>query len=81
MGIQLTTEVVGGQVDLGLVEECDHLDVVRGGQELNTLDGTVGNETSTVLLVRAPSDFDSLGVGDGLVGFRGRPQAEIYNEN
>jgi hypothetical protein len=55
------------------------LDVIRRPHELNTLEGTSGNDTSSVLGVGAPSDLLSLSVGNQRVWLRGSPEAEVVD--
>ena len=65
MGIELTTEIVGGQVELGLVEEGDDLEVGRGLQELDTRDGALGDKTRAAAGLCAPCDLLTLRVANG----------------
>ena len=65
MGIELTTEIVGGQVELGLVEEGDDLEVGRGLQELDTRDGALGDKTRAAAGLCAPRDLLTLRVANG----------------
>lgn len=77
MGVKLATKVIGGQVELGLIEVDDHLIVSGSVGDLNTLDSALRDDTSTIFLVCAPCNFDAFGVSDGLVHFRRRPGAEV----
>lgn len=77
MGIELTTEIVGGQVDLRLVEEDKDLKVRGRLEELHASDGTVGNQTSTVAGLRAPRDLLMLGFTNSRGTSRGSPEAPI----
>ena len=80
MGVKLTTEVVGGQVELGLVEEGNDLEVRRGLQELHAGDGTLGNETGTPARLRAPCDLLTLGVADSGGAAGGSPDTPVWTE-
>lgn len=65
--VELTTKVkwLGLNVDLGLVNETGDLDVSRALDELETLEGTLRNETSTFAGLGTPGDFDTLSVTNG----------------
>ena len=80
MGVELSSVIVGLEVDLGLVNEADDHDVVGGGDVLDTEEGAVGDDTSAMALLGAPGDLVCLGLADGIVVLGGRPQAEVYME-
>ena len=63
--VQLAAKVVGGEVQLRLVEEGNDLEVRRGDKELHAGDGTRGNETGAAAGLRAPCDLLALGVANG----------------
>lgn len=65
MGIKLSSIVTSSHVDLGLVDKTSNLDIVWGLDELNTLEGTGGNETGAMAVLAAPGDFLTFGVADG----------------
>ena len=46
MRVELTTVVTVGDVDLGLVDEANNLDVRRGAHELHTRERALGDEAS-----------------------------------
>ena len=77
MGVELTTEVVGGQVELGLVEERNDLEVRWCTQELDTGDGTLGDETRAPAGLRAPRDLLTLGITDGGGASGGSPDTPV----
>ena len=77
VGVKLTSVVVLRKVELGLVDESDHLDVVGSVQELDTSEGVLRNDTGAILLVCAPRNLDGFGVSNRLVRLRRRPQAEV----
>ena len=63
MGIHLTSGVIGGEVDVLLLDETGNLDIGRGLNELNTGQSTLGDDTGAVVWLGAP--------GDGLIKRRG----------
>lgn len=65
MRVELSSIVIGGHVDLCLVDETDKLNIVRGLDDLDTLENTVGNETGTMATLGAPGNFLTFGVTDG----------------
>jgi len=66
MGVKLSSGVIGLEVDEGLVDETNDLEIVRSPHELDTLKGGLGNQTSTMTGLGAPGDFFSFRVTDGL---------------
>ena len=80
MRVELTAEVIGGHVDLGLVQERDDLDVRGGAQKLNTGDGTRGDETGTATRLGAPCDFLTFGLTDGGRALGGSPDTPVWAE-
>jgi len=77
VGIELSSIVIGGHVNEGLVDETDNLDVVWGLHELNTLEGTSGDEASAVTGLGAPGNILMFRLTDGL-GTSGRcPETEV----
>ena len=75
--VELTTEVVGLNVEQRLVDETgDHPVLVRF-QELGAGNGALLHDTGAVTLLCAPCDLLTLGVGNRRVGVWGSPQAEV----
>jgi hypothetical protein len=79
VGIHLTSPVIALQVDLGLINETNDLDVVGGAHELNTLKSIVRDEPSAVTGFGAPGNHFPLSVGNNRVGNGWGPKAEIIN--
>ena len=65
VGVKLTTEVIGCQVELGLVKEGNDFKVRGRLEELHAGDGTSRDETSATSGLGAPRDFLTLRVTDG----------------
>lgn len=77
MRVKFTSEIIGSQVNLGLVDETDDLNVVGRLHELDTLEGTLGNNSSTMAGLGAPGNFELFGVANGCwPGWRS-PKTEI----
>lgn len=75
--VKLSSVVIRGEVNEGLVDETNNLDIVGGLHELNTLKGTSGDETATVTGLGAPGDLLLFCFSNGR-GTVGRcPEAEI----
>ena len=77
VGVELSSIVVSGEVDEGLVDETNDLDVVRSLHKLNTLKSAGGDETSAVTGLSAPGDFLLFRFSNGSGTFRGSPETEI----
>lgn len=77
VGVELSSTVVGLEVDLGLVNETNDLEVAGGLHELNTGDGTSGDDTGTTALLGAPGDLLTLGVTNGGAGLGGSPNTPV----
>jgi hypothetical protein len=77
--VEFTSRVISGDVDELLLDEAGDLDVVGGLHELETSDGTLGDDTGTIARLCAPSDTLTLDVTDEGVWFRGTPEAEVIN--
>ena len=76
--VELTTEIVGLDVDERLVHETrDHPVLVRL-QELGAGNGALLHDTGAVTLLRAPCDLLTLRVGDERVLLGGSPEAEVW---
>jgi len=77
VGVELSSEVVGTEVDEPLVDETDDLNVVGGLHELDTLEGTGWDETRSVTGLGAPGDFFVFCLADGGGTIRRCPEAEV----
>jgi hypothetical protein len=77
--VHLTSRVVRFDVDLLLVNQTRDLDIVGGLHELNALESTGGDDTSTTARLCAPSNGLSLGITDNRVRFGSTPQAKVIN--
>jgi len=77
--VELSSRVGGVEVDELLVDEASDLDIVGGLHELQTGDGTLGDDTSTIAGLCAPGNVFTFGVTDERVWLRGTPEAEIIN--
>jgi hypothetical protein len=77
--VEFTSRVIRGNVDELLLDETGDLDVVGGLHELETSDGTLGDDTGTITRLCAPSDTLTLDVTDEGVWLRGTPEAEVIN--
>ncbi len=77
MGVKLSSTVIGLEVDLGLVDETNDLEVAGGLHELNTGDGTTRDDAGTASLLGAPSNLLALGVTDGGVRLGGCPDTPV----
>ena len=78
MGVHLSSPVTTENVDEGLVDVADSLDVVGSHHPLNTLEGVGGDETGAVAGLRAPGDHDTLDITNFTTVLRGTPQAEVW---
>jgi hypothetical protein len=65
MGVKLSSEVIGLEVDAPLVNETDDLNVVGGLHELNTPEHASGDETRAMAGLGTPGNFRLFRVGDG----------------
>ena len=77
VGVQLSSSVIFFEVDKGLVNESNDLEVVRGPHKLNALEGAGGDETRTVTGLGAPGNFFCFRLTDGGETLTGSPKAEI----
>lgn len=78
VGVEFSAIVTGSQVDQGLVDGSDKLNILTGDEDLDASECTGWNEPGTVSRVGTPGDFNSLGVTDGGVWLRRSPDAEIF---
>ena len=81
MRVKLSSVIISLHVEHGLVEERDDLEVGWGTEELDTLDRTVGDETSAAAWLRAPSNFLGLGICNGRRTSSGCPDAPVCDAN
>lgn len=65
VGVKLTAKVFRIQVDEGLVDEANNLDVSRGSHELNTLECARRDDPGATAGLGAPSDFFTFSIPDG----------------
>jgi len=77
MGVELSSIIIGGDVDEPLVDVAGDLNVVGGLHELHTGDGTLGDDTSAVARLCAPRDTFTFCVADGGVRVRWTPETEV----
>ena len=77
VGVELSSTVVGLNVDLRLVDVADDLEVAGSLHELDTSERALGDDAGTAALLGAPGDFLALGVTDGGVGLGGRPDTPV----
>ena len=68
MGVELASKVSSLNVDLGLVNETDDLDVVRRAHELNTLQGTLWDDTGATARLCTPGHLLALSVNEQATG-------------
>jgi hypothetical protein len=79
MGVELSSGIILSDVDELLLDETSDLDVIGGLHELQTCDGALGDDTSAIAGLCAPSDTFALDVTDEGVGFGGTPKAEVID--
>ena len=77
VGIEFTSIVIWGQIDLCLVNETGNLDVVERLDHLDTLESTIRNEARSVARLGAPCNLLCFRVTDGRVRLGRYPEAEI----
>lgn len=77
VGVELSSTIVTRHVDQGLINECNKLQIIRSLEQLYTLKSTFRNQTTTVTLLGAPSDLNTLGVCDVSVRLGGSEDTEI----
>lgn len=75
--VHFTSVVVSGHVNLGLVNEANDLDVVRGFQVLNTGDGFSRNKTCPATWVCTPGNHLAFYFANSLAWFWWSPEAEV----
>jgi len=79
MGVHLTSRVIRGDVDKGLLNETNNLDVIRGLHKLNTSQGTLGDDTGAMRVLGAPGNCLALDDTNLLVGLLRTPEAEVID--
>lgn len=78
MRVELTTSVLFGDVDLSEVTNAGDLNVIGCSDEMNALESTVGDSTSTTARLGTPSNFLTLGIANS--SYTGRsPDTEIID--
>jgi hypothetical protein len=77
VGVEFSSGIIGSDIDELLLDDASDLDIVGGLHELDTRDGTLGDDTGTVTRLSAPSDAFTFGVANERVGFRWTPEAEV----
>jgi hypothetical protein len=78
--IQLTTKVTRLHIDKCLIYQSDNLKILTGAQYLNTGKSAGRDSTGAISVFCAPTNFFTLCVGDGRVGFGRGPDTEIWKE-
>lgn len=76
--VELSSVVIGLEVDLGLVNEADDLDIVRGPHVLDTLQSTRGNDASAAAWLGAPRYLFTFSVRDNRVWLGWGPETEVW---
>lgn len=79
VGVQLSSGVIGLDVDEVLGDATSDLNVVGRLHELNAGDGTLGDDTGTIAWLCAPSNALTLDVTDERILFRRTPEAEVID--
>jgi hypothetical protein len=79
VGVEFSSRIIGSEVNVLLGDITSDLDVVGGLDELDTRQGTSGDDTSTIAGLCAPSDGFTLSVSNKAVGFWGTPQAKVID--
>lgn len=77
VGVELSSCVIGLQVDLGLVNETNDLHVIGCPHELHTLKSPSGNGTSTTARLCAPGDLLAFGIRNKGIRFGWSPKTEV----
>ena len=81
MGVEFTSRVILGDIDLREVTNTSDLDVVRGLNEVCPGDGAVWNQSCAMARLYAPCDLDTFGVTDDCVrsGGGGRENTPVID--
>jgi len=77
MRVEFSSRVTFFNVDLSEVANAGDLDVVRGANEVNTFEGTIGNDTGASSALGTPGDFLTFRVADDAVRVGRGPEAEV----
>jgi len=77
--VEFSSKVIGLDVDEGLVNETDDLDVVWGLHKLNTLEGTSGDETRAMTRLGTPGNFLMFRLTDSGGAVWRSPDAEVID--
>jgi hypothetical protein len=75
--VKLATEIAFFDVDQSLVNKSDNADIVGGLNELDALEGALGNDAGPMPGLCAPGDFLAFGIGDGRVGLGRCPETKV----
>lgn len=78
MGIELSSVITLGDVDLGKVTDTSNLNIVLGLDEMHALERSVRDDASSTARLGAPRNRLTLGVSDS-THVRGSPEAEVVN--
>jgi hypothetical protein len=79
MGVELSSIVIGLEVNESLINEADNLDVVWGPHKLDTLEGSSGDEATAMTGLSAPGNFLMLRLANGGGTVRGSPETEVID--
>lgn len=79
VGVEFTSRVVSSEINVLLGDVASDLDVVGGLDELDTSQGTSGDDTGTIVWLGAPGNGFTLSVTNSAVGSWGTPEAEVVN--
>jgi hypothetical protein len=77
VGVHLSSPVTLEDVDLGLVDVADGLDVGWGADPLDTGQSAFRNETGAAARLGAVCNHDTLDITHFATVIRGTPQAEV----
>jgi hypothetical protein len=79
MRVEFTSCVRILQVNLGLINEADNLNVVGSPHELNALEGASREDTGAVTGLGAPGNLKLLGFSNGSQSSRRSPKTEVLD--
>jgi hypothetical protein len=77
MGVQLTTRVATCDINIRLVDESENLGVVIVIKHLDARNGTRDDSSTTMTLLRAPTNFFALSVTNCRIRFGGGEHAKV----
>ena len=69
--------ISGVEIELALIDEGDHLNVVLRVEPLGTSDSTGGDDTGTMTGESAPRHLTSLGFTDSVISLGRTPKTEV----